>query len=110
MASRPPSAEAVDGNGSVRMSPAEFEQALRAATVSHPSPGFGPRTALIPDLRRALAGTVNRADFDQGLRRLRNEGSIALRSHAHPEFLSPFEVQELLLDGETLLFLIRWLR
>lgn len=108
MASRPPTANA--GSGSAGMSPAEFEQALREATASMPSPGFGPRTALIPDVRRALGARATREEFDQGLRRLREEGSIALAPHAHPEFLSPFEVQDALPEGQSLLYLLRWLK
>jgi len=108
MASRPPTADA--GSGSAGMSPAEFEQALRQATASRPSHGFGPRTALIPDLRRALGRKVSQGEFDQGLRRLREEGSIGLEPHAHPEFLSPFEVQDALSEGQSLLYLLRWLK
>ena len=73
MASRPSTADA--GSGSAGMSPAEFEQALREATASSQSHGFGPRTALIPDLRHALGRQASRREFDQGLRRLREEGS-----------------------------------
>jgi hypothetical protein len=58
------------------MSTAEFEQALREATTSMQGRGFGPRTALIPDLGRALPARVERDEFDQGLRRLREEGSV----------------------------------
>ena len=108
MASQPPAADA--GSGSAGMSPAELEQALREATASMQSHGFGPRTALIPDLRRALGRQVSRAEFDQGLRRLREEGSIGLAPHAHPEFLSPFEVQDALPEGRALLYLLRWLK
>jgi hypothetical protein len=92
------------------MSPADFEQALRAATASNQSHGFGPRTARIPDLRHALGGKVSRGEFNQGLRRLRDGGSVGLEAHAHPEFLSPFEVQDALPEGEALLYLLRWLR
>lgn len=106
MASRPPTV----GSASAGMSPAEFEQALREATASLQSHGFGPRTALIADLRRALGRQVSREEFDQGLRRLREEGSICLAPHAHPEFLSPLEAQDALPEGEALLYLLRWLR
>jgi len=108
MASRPPTADA--GTGSAGMSPAELEQALREATASMQSHGFGPRTALIPDLRRALGRQVSRGEFDQGLRRLQEEGSIGLEPHAHPEFLNPFEVQDALPEGQSLLYLLRWLK
>jgi len=108
MASRPPTADG--GSGSTGLSPAEFEQALREATASMQSHGFGPRRALIPDLRRALGRQVSRGEFDQGLRRLREEGSIGLEPHAHPEFLSPSEVQDALLEGPSLLYLLRWLK
>lgn len=108
MASRPPTADA--GSGSTGLSPAEFEQALREATASMQSHGFGPRTALIPDLRRALGRQVSRGEFDQGLRRLREEGSIDLGPHAHPEFLGPSEVQGALPEGQSLLYLLRWLK
>ena len=106
MDSRPPPA----GSGSAGLSPAEFEQALREATASLESHGFGPRTALIPDLRRALARRVSREEFDQGLRRLREEGSISLAPHAHPEFLGPYEVQDAFSEGESVLYLLRWLK
>jgi len=108
MARRPPTADA--GSGSTGMAPAEFEQALREATASTLSHGFGPRTALIPDLRRALRARATREAFDQGLRRLREEGSIGLEPHAHPEFLSPFEVEDALSEGQSLLYLLRWLK
>jgi hypothetical protein len=108
MASRPPTPHA--GSGSASMSPAEFEQALREATASTQSHGFGPRAAPIPDLRRAVGRGVRRGEFDQGLRRLQEEGSIGLEPHAHPEFLSPFEVQDALPEGPSLLYLLRWLK
>jgi hypothetical protein len=108
MASRPPTTDA--GSGSAAMSAAEFEQALRETTASVRSYGYGPRTALIPDLRRALGGRVNREEFDQGLRRLREEGSIGLEPHAHPEFLGPSEIQGGFPEGQSLLYLLRWLK
>jgi hypothetical protein len=108
MASRPPTTDA--GTGSAAMSAVEFEQALREATASVPSYGYAPRTALIPDLRRALVGRVSREEFDQGLRRLREAGGVGLEPHAHPEFLSPSEVQGGLPEGQSLLYLLRWLK
>lgn len=107
MASGPPAAD--DEGGSPAMSPAQFEQVLHAATASNPSHGFGPPTALIVDLRHALAGQVSRREFDQGLRHLRDEGGIALEPHPHPEFLG-FEVVDVFPGGEMLLFLLRWLK
>jgi hypothetical protein len=92
------------------MPPAQFELALREASASMRSHGFGPRTAVIPDLRRALRARVTREEFDQGLRRLREQGSIGLAPHAHPEFLSPFEAQDALPEGQALLYLLRWLK
>lgn len=108
MASRPPTADA--GSGSAGMSPAEFEQALRKAAASSQSHGFGPRSALIPDLRRALGDRVSREEFDNGLRRLREEGSIGLEPHAHPEFLDLPEVEDALEEDGSLLYLLRWLK
>jgi len=108
MASRPPTPDA--GSGSTGLSPAGFEQALREATASVQGHGFGPRTALIPDLRRAIGARATRKEFDQGLRRLREEGSIGLERHTHPEFLSPYEVQDALPEGQSLLYLLRWLK
>lgn len=108
MASRPPTADA--GGGSIGLSAAGFEQALRDATASIQGHGFGPRTALIPDLRRALGARATREEFDQGLRRLRDDGTIDLEPHAHPEFLAPHEVQGALPEGEGVLYLLRWLR
>jgi hypothetical protein len=92
------------------MSPAEFDRALSEATVSMQGCGFGPRTALIPDLRRALRARITREEFDQGLRRLRDEGRVGLESHAHPELLGPHEVQDALPDGQSVLYLLRWLK
>ena len=108
MASRPPSTNA--GSVGAGMSPAELEQALREATASMQRHDFGPRTAKIRDLRHALGGRVSREEFDQGLRRLREEGSIGLAPHAHPEFLGLREVQDALSEGESVLYLLRWLK
>jgi len=108
MASRPPTGDS--GSGSAGMSLAEFEQALREATASLRSHGLRGRPALIPGLRRALGRRVSREQFDQGLRGLREGGSICLEPHAHPEFLSPSEVQDALLEGPSLLYLLRWLK
>ena len=108
MASRPPPADA--NSGSAGMSPSEFEQVLRVATASRQSHGFGPRTALIPNLRRALGNRVSRDEFDEGLRRLREEGNIGLAPHAHPEFLDLPEVEDALEEDGSLLYLLRWLK
>ena len=108
MVSRPPPARA--GGGDARLSPAGFEQALREATASIQGHGFGPRTALIPDLRRTVGPVVTREEFDPGLRRLREEGSIGIEPHAHPELLDPFEAQDALVEGQSLLYLLRWLK
>jgi hypothetical protein len=108
MPSRPPTSDA--GSGGAGMTPAEFEQALREATASGQSHGLGPRTALIPDLRLALGRQVSREDFDHGLRRLREEATIGLEPHAHPGVLSPVEVQDALPEGQSLLYLLRWLK
>ena len=108
MASRPPTTDA--GDGSTVLSPAAFELALREAMASIQGHGFGPRTALIPDLRRALGARATREEFDQGLRRLRDEGSIDLAPHAHPEFLGTHELQDALPEGEAVLYLLRWLK
>ena len=108
MASRPPLGDA--GSGSAVMSPAEFDQALREATASMQAHGFGPQTALIPDLRRALSARVTREGFDQGLRRLREERRVGLEQHAHPELLGPHEVQDALPGGQSILYVLRWLK
>jgi hypothetical protein len=92
------------------VSPAEFHEALREATASMPGPGFGPRTALIPVLRRALRARVTREEFDQGLRRLRDERSIGLEPHAHPELLGPHEILDALPEGQSILWVLRWLK
>jgi hypothetical protein len=92
------------------MAPAEFEEALLEATASLRDHGLGGRAALIPALRRVLGRRVSRGEFEQGLRRLREDGSIALEPHAHPEFLSPSEVQDALHEGSSLLYLLRWLK
>lgn len=108
MASQPPAAHTPDV--SAGMSPADFEQALREATASLQTHGFGPRTAVIPELRRALRARTPRERFDQGLRRLRDEECVRLEPHAHPELLSSFEAQDALAEGEALLYLLLWLR
>jgi hypothetical protein len=108
MACRPTTGGA--GGGPARLSPAGFEQALREATASILGHAFGPRTVLIPDLRRALDARITREEFDRGLRRLRQEGSIDLVRHGHPEFLRLQEVQDALPEGEEVLYLLRWLK
>ncbi len=102
---RPPVDDA-DGEGAPQ---GEFERALRVATASLPNRRFGPRTAPIPELRRALAGRFQTADFDHGLRRLQREGTVELAPHAHPEFLRPSETQAALEEAGTVIYLLRWL-
>jgi hypothetical protein len=108
MASPPPTTGA--GSGSAVTSPAEFDQELREATASMPRHVFGPQTAPIPDLRRALRARATREEFDRGLRRLREEGSVGLAPHAHPECLRPHEVADALSEGGAVLCLLRWLK
>ena len=98
------------GSGSASMSSAEFEQALRDAAASMQTHGFGPRTAVIPDLRRALGGRVSRQEFDQELRRLQQGAIVELTPHAHPELLSASKDQDALHDGGSVLYLLRWLK
>jgi hypothetical protein len=92
------------------MSPDEFERAVREATTSLESRGFGPRTALIPDLRRALGRRVSRGEFDEGLRLLRHEAIVDLAPHGHPELLTLSEVRDALQGGGSVLYLLRWLK
>ena len=96
------------GRSGASLAPTELERALREATASMQAHGFGPRTALISDLRRAIGRQVSREEFDKGLCRLRGEGVIALVPHAHPECLGPFEVQDGLAEGQSLLYLLHW--
>jgi hypothetical protein len=98
-----------DGRGG-GLSPSEFEQALREATAGSECRGFGPRTAPIPDLRRALRGRITRDEFDQGLRHLRQEAIVDLAPHGHPEFLSVSEAQGAMQEGGSVLYLLRWLK
>ena len=99
------------GHGGLRLSPAAFEQALREATATVQGRASGPgAAALIPELRRAIGARVTREEFDQGLRRLLQDGTIILAPHAHPEFLSPQEVEDALPRGEVVLYLVRWLK
>ena len=97
-------------SGRPGMSPTEFEQALRDATASMQRHGFGPRTAVIPDLRRALGGRVSRQEFDQELRRLQQGAIVELTPHAHPELLSASKDRDALHDEGSVLYLLRWLK
>ena len=108
MSGRSPTAD--DGCRGDAAAAAGFERILRDAAASVPRQGFGPRTAVIADLRRALGTQVTRQEFDRGLRQLREEGCIGLEAHAHPDLLTPSEVQDALPDGSSVLYLIRWLR
>jgi hypothetical protein len=90
--------------------PVTFEQALRDATASSPSHGFGPGEATVPDLRRALASRFSGDEFDDGRRRLRREGALELKPHGHPEYLSASELQDSLRDGDSVLYLLRWVK
>jgi len=98
------------GSRSIVLSPGEFDQALREATVSAQGHGFGPHTAKIRDLRRSLGGSVSREAFDEGLRRLQSQGLVELAPHGRPELLSVSDVHEALLDGVVVLYLLRWLK
>lgn len=108
MASRPTTADR--GSGTATLSATEFEQALRQATAVVRSHGFGPWSAPIPELRRALGTRVSRGEFDQGLCRLRDDGTIGLEPHAHPDCLGSIEIQDALAEGPSLLYLLRWLK
>jgi hypothetical protein len=108
MASRPPIA---DGDrGRAGLSSAEFDRALREATASLHGRGFRPSTARIPELRRALRDRATREEFEEGLRRLRDEGTVGLEPHAHPELLAAHEVQDALPEGRSILYVLRWLK
>lgn len=107
MDDRQPTVDA--GSRSQGLSPAEFEQALRKATAFSQRHGFGPRSAKIRDLRRFLGGSVSREAFDDGLRRLQNEGIVELAPHGHPELLTLSDVREALQEGASVLYLLRWL-
>jgi hypothetical protein len=108
MASPPQATDA--RSASAALSQAEFEQVLREATASIRHHGFGPRSVPVPILRRAIGARATREEFDQALRRLREAGSIALEPHAHPEYLSFSQVQDALPEGQSLLYVLRWLK
>lgn len=108
MTGQPQAADA--GDRGTRLSPDGFEQALRDATTAVQGHVLGPPAALIPELRRAMGRRATREEFDQGLRRLLQDGTIVLAPHAHPEFLSPQEVEDALPRGEVVLYLLRWLK
>ena len=64
----------------------------------------------IPDLRRALGGSISRDDFDQFVMRLHADGLVHLMSHVDPQSLAEETIAGCLCDPTgLLLYWMRWL-
>lgn len=87
----------------------EFQQALRHATEGVAGVGSAGRDSRIADLRHALRDRVAHAEFDGYVRRLRDDGLVALTAHARPNLLDDLARRNCIADGPCILYFLRWL-
>lgn len=87
----------------------EFQRVLRDAgdrVGGSRARAWGVRIA---DLRRAVGDAVPRGEFDDLVRRLRDDGHVVLTPHERPELLGFASRQDSLEDGARTYYFLRWL-
>lgn len=91
------------------MSYEEFQRVLREAGERVARAGAGGWDLRIADLRHAVGDRVSHAEFDEHVRRLRNDRLVTLTAHAQPALLEGFARQDCLQDGPQTFYFLRWL-